>query len=207
MSARTGTTFTVLLAIQLIFLRAMRRRTGPEPLNPADLVTGARAALATGVLAKTVSNQRLGAHSGRRVAILAGLIGIGTDWIDGTLARRFGSTRRGAIMDIEADSLLTLAMAVAAFRWGRLPRYVLIPPLLRYGDLVRTLRRGAIFTGDDVWWCRASGAVQMLTFLVAVSLASRPQDVPLLRGASVVVSTLQIATQLLDGRRRFRTYA
>jgi hypothetical protein len=113
----------------------------------------------------------------------------------------------GAVMDIEADSLLTLAMAVAAVRWGRLPRYVLIPPLLRYSDLVRTLRRNSIFTGDAIWWCRASGAAQMLLFLSSMVASQRGAASLGLRQASLIVSSTQLATQLLDGQRRFKSEA
>src|SRR5581483_5836458 len=54
------------------------------------------------------------------------------DWLDGPLARRTGATRHGVILDIEADSWLTLWSAVAATCWGGLPRWVMLPPLLRY---------------------------------------------------------------------------
>ena len=35
------------------------------------------------------------------------LLGV-TDWLDGSLARRAGPTRLGSVLDIEADSWLTL---------------------------------------------------------------------------------------------------
>jgi len=200
--------FIGLLLLQLTFLAAMRRRIGPERANPADLLTGCRALCATAILAAATVGRADGTreHS-RRVAGLALVAGIVTDRVDGRLARRFGATRLGAVMDIEADSLLTLAMAVAAVQWGRLPRYVLIPPLLRYSDLVRTLRRNAIFTGDAIWWCRASGAAQMMLFLCAMIAGQREAASRGLRRASLIVSSTQLATQLLDGRRRFRSEA
>ena len=207
-AAQSIATFIGLLLLQLTFLAAMRRRIGPERVSPADLLTGCRALCATAILtAATVGRPNDTRGQGRRVAGLALVAGIATDRVDGRLARRFGATRLGAVMDIEADSLLTLAMAVAAVQWGRLPRYVLIPPLLRYSDLVRTLRRNAIFTGDAIWWCRASGAAQMMLFLCAMIAGQREAASRGLRRASLIVSSTQLATQLLDGRRRFKSDA
>ena len=201
---RTLAIFTGLVLLQLTFLAAMRRRIGPERVNPADLLTGCRALFASAILTAAMVESSDGPRGhGRRIAGLALVAGIVTDRFDGRLARRFGATRLGAVMDIEADSLLTLAMAVAAVRWARLPRYVLVPPLLRYSDLVRTLRRGEIFTGDAIWWCRASGAAQMLLFLSAMVANQRGVASRSLRRASLIVSFTQLATQLLDGRRRF----
>jgi len=200
--------FTGLVLLQLKFLAAMRRRIGPERVNPADLLTGCRALSASAILTAAMVECSDGTRGhGRGVAGLALVAGIVTDWFDGKLARRFGATRLGAVMDIESDSLLTLAMAVAAVRWAHLPRYVLIPPLLRYSDLVRTLRRGEIFTGDAIWWCRASGAAQMLLFLSATVANQRGVASRSLRRASLIVSFTQLATQLLDGRRRFGSQA
>jgi phosphatidylglycerophosphate synthase len=182
----------------------MRRRIGPEKVTPADLLTGCRALSASAILTASMVESSDGPRGyGRRIAGLALVAGIVTDRFDGRLARRFGATRLGAVMDIEADSLLTLAMAVATVRWGCLPRYVLIPPLLRYSDLVRTLRRSEIFTGDAIWWCRASGAAQMLLFLSAMVASQRRVASRGLHRASLIVSFTQLATQLLDGRRRF----
>jgi phosphatidylglycerophosphate synthase len=207
-AARSIAAFIGLLLLQLTFLAAMRRRIGPERVNPADLLTGCRALCATAILtAATVGPADDTREQGRRVAGLALIVGMVTDRVDGRLARRFGATRLGAVMDIEADSLLTLAMAVAAVRWGRLPRYVLIPPLLRYSDLVRTLRRNSIFTGDAIWWCRASGAAQMLLFLSSMVASQRGAASLGLRQASLIVSSTQLATQLLDGQRRFKSEA
>src|SRR5215213_2710369 len=207
-AARSIAAFTGLLLLQLTFLAAMRRLIGPERVNPADLLTGCRALCATAILtAATVGSADDAREQGRRVAGLALIVGMVTDRVDGRLARRFGATRLGAVMDIEADSSLTLAMAVTAVQWGRLPRYVHIPPLLRYSDLVRTLRRNAIFTGDAIWWCRASGAAQMMLFLSAMVASQSGAASRGLRQASLIVSSTQLATQLLDGRRRFGSEA
>jgi len=182
----------------------MRRRIGPERPTPADILTGSRAACAAAILTSaTVGPAQLTPEQARRLVLLALLASTVTDWLDGPLARRCGPTRLGAVMDIEADSLLTLALAVAAVRWGRLPALVLVPPIMRYGDLVRTVRRGAIFSGDAIWWCRVTGGAQMLLFLVALAPCPHERYRRSLRRVAVVIASLQLATQVRDGRRRF----
>lgn len=139
----------------------------------------------------------------RPQTVLAVLAATVTDWCDGPLARRFGPTRLGAVMDIEADSLLTVALAAAAVRWGGLSRLALIPPVVRYGDLVRTVRRGTVFTGDAIWWRRAAGGAQMLCLLLALAPGRPRSSRSRLRRVASAVSVAQLATQVLDGRRRF----
>ena len=63
-----------------------------------------------------------------------------SDWLDGRLARLDGATSLGALLDIEADSWLSLWAAAAAYRAGDLPALSLLPPVVRYvipGLLVR----------------------------------------------------------------------
>ena len=52
----------------------------------------------------------------RLVCVLAVFASTIIDWLNCPLARRFGATQLGAFMDIVADSLLPLALAVAAVR-------------------------------------------------------------------------------------------
>jgi phosphatidylglycerophosphate synthase len=201
---RALVTFAGLIVLQLALLRTMRRRIGPEPPNPADLLTGSRVVCAAGILTAAVTGPGVQTQKQqRRLFVLAVLAATVTDWCDGPLARRFGPTRLGAVMDIEADSLLTLALAAAAVQWGGLSRLVLIPPVVRYSDLVRTVRHGMIFTGDAIWWCRASGGAQMLCFLLALAPGRQPSSRSRLRRVAIAVSLAQLATQARDGRRRF----
>jgi phosphatidylglycerophosphate synthase len=199
---RARVTFAGLVVLQLAFLGTMRHRIGPERPSPADLLTGFRAVCAAGILAVATAPAEPTMNQRRRLFVLAVLASTVTDWCDGPLARRFGPTRLGAVMDIEADSLLTLALAAAAVQWGGLPRLSLIPPIVRYSDVVRTVQRGALFTGDAVWWCRVSGSAQMLCFLLAL-VPGRRQSARHLRQAAVAASLAQLVTQALDGRRRF----
>lgn len=101
---------------------------------------------------------------GRRPAWWALVLGCTlTDWLDGPLARRLGASPRGDLLDIEADSWLTLWSAVAAFRLGGLGGWVLLAPALRYplaaGRPAPPLRP----------WQRAAGAAQMTSLCAALS--------------------------------------
>jgi len=203
-ATRHAAAFVGLLLLHLAFLVAMRRRIGPERPTPADLLSGSRAACAAAILTSvTVGPAHRSPEQARRLLLLALLAATVTDWLDGPLARWFGPTRLGTVMDIEADSLLTLALAAAAVRWGRLPALVLVPPVVRYGDLVRTVRRGAIFTGDAIWWCRVTGGAQMLCLLLALAPRRHERSRRSLRRVAIVISLAQCATQVRDGRRRF----
>ena len=92
------------------------------------------------------------------------LLAVVSDWLDGPLARRAGPTARGARLDLEADSLLTLGAAIAAVRTGA-PRVVLLPPVARYGvQLVRpTLGAG------EARWDRLTGVAQMVVLAAAIA--------------------------------------
>jgi len=96
--------------------------------------------------------------AGRRSTLVALLFGCTVcDWLDGPLARRLGPTRLGALLDIEADSWLTLWGAAAAYRVGGLPGGALLAPALRY-PLVAGAPGGR---PPHRAWQRAAGVAQM----------------------------------------------
>src|SRR5262249_53974587 len=114
-----------ILAVQQLLMLAIRRRTGPETSSPADYLTLARAALGSTLVALG------GADFSNRLSLTGGLAWAGAlvgvtalDWLDGPLARRLGPTRLGAVLDIEADSWLTLCCAAGVVAWGALPWWV-----------------------------------------------------------------------------------
>jgi cardiolipin synthase len=99
----------------------------------ADAVTLARLPLAVAF--------PLADHPGWRIAILAGA-GV-TDLLDGPLARRFGGSRFGALLDPIADKLfMAAAFGVVAFS-GRLEWYELVGILLR--DIIATVAFAVTF--------------------------------------------------------------
>ncbi|HKF37029.1 MAG TPA: CDP-alcohol phosphatidyltransferase family protein, partial [Ktedonobacteraceae bacterium] len=99
--------------------------------------------------------------------ILLGATGL--DWLDGPLARCAGATLLGSVLDIEADSWLTLWSAASAVAWGDLPRWCLLPPTLRYLDPLVDLHRGKFPRGGGPWWSRLTGTSQMVLFLTALA--------------------------------------
>lgn len=90
------------------------------------------------------------------------------DWLDGPLARRQpgGATEQGALLDIEADSWLTLWCALAAVATRRLPAWCLLPPVARYARRIFHMR-------PHRHWQRAAGALQMAVLLGALAPSRR----------------------------------
>jgi phosphatidylglycerophosphate synthase len=112
----------VALLAQQLFLWAMQRKIGPEISTLADGLTLARAT-AGSVLAGLVMadiEDRSGV-AGWLAWSLSGLAATLSDWFDGPLARRRGPTRLGQVLDIEADSWLTLWSAAGTIVWGGCP--------------------------------------------------------------------------------------
>lgn len=157
------------VAAQIMFIGAMARRIGQERSSIADLLTLCRAGGAS-LLAGLVAS---GLHDR---AGLAGILGLAiavvcmsvSDWLDGPLARMLGPTQLGAVLDIEADSWLTLWSAAAVIAWGGLPVLVLVPPMLHYVHPVLALRAGKLPAGGGPWWTRVTGSAQMLLFALAL---------------------------------------
>lgn len=185
------------VSIQWAFSGAMRRRIGPERASPADLVTLTRAALGTLLLALVISGiaDRMG---------LAGWLAFGgalvgatvTDWIDGPLARHFGPTRLGGVLDIETDSWLTLWSAAGAVAWGGLPWWCLLPPIIRYLHPLRALRRGALPASGGPWWSRVTGVAQMVLLLGALAPWQGPLRESILQVAALPISAAQLMAML-----------
>ncbi|MDQ6857717.1 MAG: CDP-alcohol phosphatidyltransferase family protein [Chloroflexota bacterium] len=99
-----------------------------------------------------------------RPSVVLLFVAVVSDWIDGTLARRAGPTSRGARLDLEADSLLTLGAAIAAVRRAA-PPVVLLAPVARYAvHLIRPK-----LDPDEGRWDRMTGVAQMVTLAAAMA--------------------------------------
>ncbi len=160
---------TLALMVERVFIGAMRTRIGPERATAADALTLVRAAVAALLAGLVVSGIRDSAGLAGWLAFGAALLAAtALDWLDGPLARRLGPTKLGAVLDIEADSWLTLWCAAAAVAWGGLPWIVLLPPLVRYLHPALALGRGALLHGGGPWWARLAGAAQMAVLLAAL---------------------------------------
>jgi phosphatidylglycerophosphate synthase len=113
------------------FLRAV-----PRPFGAANWVTLGRAAFGAAVLAwagyALASGNAPG--PGLRWAVAAGgAVVLCLDGLDGYLARRLGTASAfGARFDMEADALITLALAAFVWRAGQAGAWVLAAGAMRY---------------------------------------------------------------------------
>lgn len=161
---------TLALTIQRIFLSAMMRKTGARQASLADILSLSRAAIGAVLAGLVASGIRDRTGMAGRLSWSMILLGAtGLDWLDGPLARRAGTSRLGGVLDIEADSWLTLWSAASALAWGDLPRWCLLPPILRYLDPLVDLYRGKLPHGGGPWWSRLTGTSQMVLFLTALA--------------------------------------
>ena len=165
------------------------RKTGTQKASLADVLTLSRAATGA-VLAGLVASgirDRTG-MAGRLSWSLVLVTATVCDWLDGPLARHVGATPLGSVLDIEADSWLTLWSAVSAATWGNLPYWCLLPPILRYLDPLLDLQRNKLPHGGGPWWSRLTGTAQMLLFLTALAPIDRRWRRQVLATAALPVS-------------------
>jgi phosphatidylglycerophosphate synthase len=154
-------------------LKRNRERDGSRHrLTLVDWITfsrGGSGALMAGLIASGVRDRRGPAGWLGWIALLYGAIV--SDWLDGPIARRLGTSEVGAMFDIEADSWLTLWSSAAAVTWGGLPAYVVAPPVARYVRIA-VLRRWVpyrhLVSGDPLW-TRHVGMAQMMLFIAALA--------------------------------------
>ena len=147
-----------------------RRRVGQEHASAADLLTlsrGVCAALLAGLITARLRDRTgLAAWVAWAATLWASTLG---DWLDGPLARRWGQTRLGGAMDIEADSWVTLWSAAYAVFNNSLPNWCLLAPVVRYVHPLLDVKAGDLPRGGGPWWARVTGAAQMGLILVALA--------------------------------------
>jgi phosphatidylglycerophosphate synthase len=208
-AARYATGLAAALAVQHVALRAAMRATGTREASPGDLLTLGRAtggAVLAGLVAAGVRDR---AGAAGRLGWLVALLGATlSDWLDGPLSRRAGPTRLGRVLDLEADSWLTLWAAAGAVAWSGLPRWCLLPPLLRYAGPLLDLVRGELPAGGGPRWSRATGTAQMALILVALAPVDRRLRWPperrrrVLARAAWPISGAQAVTVMVSLARR-----
>lgn len=162
--------FALAIKTQHLFLAAMIDQTGTRSASLADVMTLSRAttgALLVGLVASGIRDRT--GMAGKLSWSLILLEATAVDWLDGPLARRIGPSQLGGVLDIESDSWLTLWTAICANEWADLPRWCLLPPLLRYLDPMLDLSRGKLPRGGGPWWSRLTGTSQMILFLAALA--------------------------------------
>jgi phosphatidylglycerophosphate synthase len=192
-------------ATQRAFISAMIRKIGPEQSTLADMLTLSRAASGAVLAGLTTSGIRNRKGFVGWIGLLMPLLGAtATDWLDGPLARYAGPTRLGEVLDIEADSWLTLWSAVGAITWGELPAWSILPPLLRYLDPLHSLIHGNLPQGGGPWWCRVTGISQMGLFFVALTPIDFHKRKQILTVVALPVSSAQCGTVLILLFRKLR---
>ena len=186
-----------------------RRRVPGQPirnLTAVDLLTlsrGVPAATLVG-LAVTGVRDRLGTTGW--LAWLSVLYGaIACDWLDGPIARHRETTKLGEILDLEADSWLTLCMAGASVIQGGMPMMVVIPPLLRYGVLIYELQRRpyADIFEQGPGWSRHLGMAQAMLFIGALAPFGGPLTRRIVRAVEPIQTPIQ-AWSVLRSRSPYR---
>ncbi len=195
------------MKVQRVFLEAMIRRTGPKQVSLADVMTLSRAAtgaILAGLIAAGIRNRT--GMAGKLSWSLILLQATAIDWLDGPLARKIGPSQLGGVMDIEADSWLTLWSAISTVEWAGLPCWCLLPPIIRYLDPILDLRRGKLPRGGGPWWSRLTGTSQMILFLAALAPLKgrwREQVMRTVKMAAPLVSIGQGAAILILLVRKF----
>jgi phosphatidylglycerophosphate synthase len=171
-----------------------------------DALTVSRAVAGVGLLWVAVSGRRNRQGVAAWIAWLALVAAaIPADWLDGPLARRLGPSSYGEVLDLEADSWLTLCTAVAATTWGGLPGFVALPAILRYPLVWWAMRRRPYseLNRGHPSWARPIGMAQMAIFIAALAPFGGYLTRRAARLAAPVVAAAQLATMwVLYGKRR-----
>jgi phosphatidylglycerophosphate synthase len=195
------------LMVQQVLVGALVARHHRHRLNLVDCMTltrGLAASLLCGLMGSGVRDRSGVAGWMGWLGLLYGAILC--DWLDGPIARRYGTSETGAILDREADSWLTLCAAGGAVKWGDLPLHVTAAPLLRYALLFHGLRSRphADLHGNEPAWVRQVGIVQMLLFIAAMAPFRGSVTSRLLNLVAPVQTLTQLAAALELHRRRLR---
>ena len=197
---------------QSLVLFALRTRDESEPtdLDAVDALTlsrGLGAAIVAGAAASGARDRRgYAAKLAWPIAVCGATL---TDWIDGPLARRRGRgpTRLGRLLDLELDSWLTLATAVAATRFGRLHPLCLLSPSLRYAALLSPVPYEQVFAVGKTERARNLGIAQMALALASFAPFAGTRSTGIARVGSGLLVPIHVAAlgAALSDARRART--
>lgn len=143
--------------------------------RPADWVTGGRFV----ILLVCFAGAWQGDDLGWGLWLGAGLA-LAADLLDGWVARKFGGSDAGAILDMETDQLAIVLLAILAIRFGGLQPWILGLPLLRpLYVLVASLRRLPAHDPKPVDGDNSRGRRIAALVMVAVFVAAGPEVIPL----------------------------
>ena len=200
-----------LAAQQLLVGLALRRpleegpATNRHRLSLVDVLTLSRGGTGAVMIGLIVAGVRRRRGTTGWLGWLALIYGaIVSDWLDGPIARRRGTSNVGAMFDIEADSWLTLCSSAAAVSWGGLPLYVIAPPLARYLRLaaLRAYVPYRELVSGDPLWTRHIGMAQMMLFIAALAPFSGRATRLIVRIGTPFVVISQLASLAIVSRRK-----
>lgn len=184
-------------AAQHLLVTVVRRKVGKERWTVADLLTLSRATTAAVLAGVSISGVRdRKGPAGWLTCLSTLVIGSLTDWFDGPLARRAGPTRLGGVMDIEADSWLSVWSAMEAVRCAGLPRLCLVPPAMHYIHPILDVWERKLPEGNPLWFSRAPGIAQGALIGLALVPILRERHLRVLRKVAIPVSGLQTLVML-----------
>lgn len=103
----------------------------------ADWVTAARLVMVVAVFLAILTAGRIEAW-----AWICFCVAALADLIDGWVARRFGGSAAGAVLDMEADQAALVVFALAALHFDAVTGFVLLLPAFRYAYVVSMKLRG-----------------------------------------------------------------
>ena len=159
---------------------ARRAQQGGASWTTADLLSLLRIPLAVAFV--------LVANSEWRLWIVAGAAL--TDLIDGPIARRFGSSRFGTVLDPITDKLfMAAAVGVVAFS-GRLEIWEIVGVLLR--DIVATVAFVATFVSHQPRAIPARSSGKAVTIAQILTLVAFLMDAPFLRPIAWATTAISI---------------
>ena len=116
-------------------------------------------------------------HPGAQLAVVAAVAA--TDFFDGMLARRFGSSRAGAVLDPVADKLFMAAAFLTVARSGRLHPIEIVGVLTR--DIVAALAFLGAWIGRRPATLPARAGGKAVTVCQLLTLVAFIADSPLVR--------------------------
>lgn len=174
-------------------------RYGPSALmTPANLVSAVRIAVSPVFFALILRDPT------SWFAVVCWIMLASTDFIDGNLARRFGTTRSGAFLDPLADKVLVLGALFVLAAAGRFPWVPVVIMALR--EVGISFYRAQLGRQGLAVPARTWGKVKTIVQSIAVGIALAPLAFthPVLSHATLWLSVLLAlysgAQYLLDGR-------
>jgi phosphatidylglycerophosphate synthase len=123
------------------------------------------------------------------------------DLVDGVLARRFGGSPGGAVLDMEADQLTTLGLAVLVLSIGGKPHVLLLPAMRPAFVLAAWWLRIPAHDPKPVNGDNRRGRRVCAAVMIALLVALCPATAPVVRDAVTAVAVLLLAWSFLGDAR------